>query len=51
MLNHRDGRIEIEDAQPSEAGGYSLVSFIIKGTGVYSKMKFESWFTSCTACA
>ena len=35
-------KIEIEDAQPSEAGGYSLVSFIIKGTGVYSKMKFES---------
>ncbi len=35
-------KIEIEDAQPSEAGGYSLVSFIIKGDGVYSKMKFES---------
>ena len=35
-------KIEIEEAQPSEAGGYSLVSFIIKGTGVYSKMKFES---------
>ncbi len=24
-------KIEIEDAQPSEAGGYSLISFIIKG--------------------
>ena len=35
-------KIEIEDAQPSEAGGYSLISFIIKGNGVYSKMKFES---------
>ena len=35
-------KIEIEEAQPSEAGGYSLVSFIIKGNGVYSKMKFES---------
>ena len=35
-------KIEIEEAQVSEAGGYSLISFIIKGTGVYSKMKFES---------
>ncbi|MGX8680280.1 MAG: peptide chain release factor 1, partial [bacterium] len=35
-------RIEIEDAQDSEAGGFSLISFMIKGDGVYSKLKFES---------
>lgn len=35
-------KIEIEDAQPSEAGGYALISFMIKGEGVYSKLKFES---------
>lgn len=25
-----------------KAGGYSLISFMIKGEGVYSKLKFES---------
>ena len=35
-------KIEIEEAQASEAGGYSLISFMVKGQGVYSKMKFES---------
>ena len=35
-------KIEIMDAQESEAGGYSLISFMIKGEGVYSKLKFES---------
>ncbi|MFR7592104.1 MAG: peptide chain release factor 1 [Longibaculum sp.] len=35
-------KIEIMDAQESDAGGYSLISFMIKGEGAYSKLKFES---------
>lgn len=35
-------KIEIMEAQESEAGGYSLISFMVKGEGVYSKLKFES---------
>lgn len=35
-------KIEIMDAQESDAGGYSLISFMIKGEGVYSRLKFES---------
>jgi len=38
----RGWHIDIEEAQPSEAGGYSLISFMIKGDGVYSHMKYES---------
>lgn len=30
------------EAQESDAGGYSLISFMVKGEGVYSKLKFES---------
>ena len=30
------------DENPCEAGGYSLVSFMIKGDNVYSRLKFES---------
>ena len=35
-------KIQMLDSNPSEAGGFSLVSFMIKGDQVYSKMKFES---------
>ena len=35
-------KIQMLDDSPSEAGGFSLVSFMIKGDQVYSKMKFES---------
>lgn len=35
-------RIQMIDENPSEAGGYSLVSFMIKGDNVYSRLKFES---------
>ena len=35
-------RIQIIDENPCEAGGYSLVSFMIKGDNVYSRLKFES---------
>jgi len=35
-------KIEVMDVIESEAGGYSLVSFMVKGDKVYSKLKFES---------
>ena len=34
--------IQMIDENPCEAGGYSLVSFMIKGENVYSRLKFES---------
>ena len=33
---------QVIDENPSEAGGYSLISFMIKGDNVYSRLKFES---------
>ncbi len=35
-------KIQLIDESPSEAGGYSYVSFMVKGQSVYSKLKFES---------
>ena len=35
-------KIQMLDASESEAGGFSQVSFMIKGKMVYSKMKYES---------
>ena len=35
-------KIEPIEEEYSEGGGYSLVSFMIKGDNVYSKMKYES---------
>lgn len=35
-------KIEILDEERSEAGGYSLISFMVKGENVYSKLKYES---------
>lgn len=35
-------KIEVLDEERSEAGGYSLISFMIKGENVYSKLKYES---------
>jgi peptide chain release factor 1 len=34
--------VEMVDTQESAAGGFSLVSFSVKGNEVYSKLKFES---------
>ena len=39
---HQDWKIQMLDESISEAGGYSFVSFMIKGDSVYSKLKFES---------
>jgi len=35
-------KIEEMEAEDGEAGGYSLVSFLVKGDNVYSKLKYES---------
>ena len=35
-------KLQLIDESPSGVGGYSLVSFMIKGEGVYSRLKFES---------
>ncbi len=41
-IDKQGWKIQIVDEQPSEAGGYSLISFIVKGKGAYSRLKFES---------
>ena len=38
----KDWKIEILNAEPKEAGGFSQIEFMIKGDGVYSFMKYES---------
>ncbi len=39
----REGfKLEIMDEEKSEAGGFTLISAIIRGENVYSKMKYES---------
>lgn len=35
-------KIEILDSTEGSAGGYSNISFIVKGEGAYSKLKYES---------
>ena len=35
-------KIEVMEAVDAEAGGYSLISFMVKGEGVSGKLKFES---------
>ena len=35
-------KIEIIEMDDCEAGGFSLVSFMVKGDGVYARLKFES---------
>ena len=35
-------KIEILEASEAEAGGFSMISFMVKGTNVFSKLKFES---------
>ena len=34
--------VEMLDSSESAAGGFSLISFMVKGKGVYSNMKYES---------
>lgn len=35
-------KIEVMEAAEAEAGGFSLISFMVRGEDVYSKLKFES---------
>lgn len=35
-------KIQIIDESPSSEGGFSMISFMVKGERVYSKLKFES---------
>ncbi len=39
---HNGWHVQMIEENISEAGGFSLVSFMIKGDGVYSRLKFES---------
>ena len=42
-LSEKEGwKIELLEEEKSEAGGYSLISFMVKGENVYSKLKYES---------
>lgn len=38
----RGWKIQILDSNESEMGGFASISFMIKGEGVYSRLKFES---------
>ena len=38
----KNWRIEITNAEPGSAGGYSQIEFMVKGENVYSKLKYES---------
>ena len=35
-------KVEVMEAEESEAGGFSLISFNVMGDGVYGKLKYES---------
>lgn len=35
-------RIEVTDSEPSEAGGFSIITFKVVGNGAYGLLKFES---------
>ena len=41
-IENQGWKIEILEEEKSEAGGYSLISFLVKGDSVYSKLKYES---------
>ena len=42
-LAEKEGwKIEVMEEEPGTAGGYTLISFMVKGENVYSKLKYES---------
>ena len=42
-LAEKEGwKIELMEEEKSEAGGFSFISFLVKGENVYSKLKYES---------
>lgn len=42
LAERENWKIELMEEERSEAGGYALVSFMVKGENVYSKLKYES---------
>ena len=42
LAEKENWKIEVMEEERSEAGGYSLISFMVKGENVYSKLKYES---------
>jgi len=42
LAEREDWKIEVMQEEHSEAGGFSLISFMVKGENVYSKLKYES---------
>ena len=42
LAEKENWKVEVIDEERSEAGGYSLISFMVKGENVYSKLKYES---------
>ena len=42
LAEKENWKIEVMEEEKSEAGGYSLISFMVKGESVYSKLKYES---------
>ena len=42
LAEKENWKIEVLEEEKSEAGGYSLISFMVKGENVYSKLKYES---------
>lgn len=42
LAEKENWKIEIIEEDPATSGGYTLISFMIKGENVYSKLKYES---------
>lgn len=42
LAERQNWKIDIMEEEKSEAGGYSQISFMVKGDNVYSKLKYES---------
>ncbi len=42
LAEKEDWKIEVLEEERSEAGGYALISFMVRGENVYSKLKYES---------
>lgn len=42
LAEKENWKIELMEEEASEAGGFTLISFMIKGENVYSKLKYES---------
>lgn len=42
LAEKENWKIEIMEEDPAEVGGYTLISFLVKGDNVYSKLKYES---------